>query len=143
MPDNNMPLTVTMVSSETAPFAKTGGLGDMVPSLSIALERAGLNVNIIMPGYRAVFECGIDISGSEAVFEVPVSKRMERAVVRTGKLGNRITVHFVCSERYFDRNNLYGLPGQALPGQRRKVCLFQPRRAGNNEEIPAGCSPHP
>lgn len=124
MPDNNRPLTITMVSSEVAPFAKTGGLGDMVPSLSIALERAGLNVNIIMPGYRWVFKCGLPISETETVLNIPIANRREKAVVRTGKLGRRTTVYFVCSERYFDRDNLYGYPDKPYPDNAERFVFF-------------------
>jgi starch synthase len=40
-----------MVSSEAVPWAKTGGLADMVSALSIALANLGHDVKIVSPRY--------------------------------------------------------------------------------------------
>jgi starch synthase len=40
-----------MVCAELAPLAKTGGLGDAVAGLSIALARAGHDVRVVLPNY--------------------------------------------------------------------------------------------
>jgi len=42
-----------MISAEYAPFAKTGGLADMVTGLSKALARAGHDVRVLVPLYGA------------------------------------------------------------------------------------------
>ncbi len=44
MPDKPQ-LTVTMAASEIVPFAKTGGLADVVGALSSAMASAGVQVN--------------------------------------------------------------------------------------------------
>jgi len=43
-----------MVSAEYAPFAKTGGLADMVTGLSKALASAGHDVRVVLPLYTAL-----------------------------------------------------------------------------------------
>ena len=43
------PLKVLFVSSEVAPFAKTGGLADVVGALPKALRALGLDVRVAMP----------------------------------------------------------------------------------------------
>lgn len=43
-----------MVSAEYAPFAKTGGLADMVTGLSRQLASAGHDVRVVLPHYRAL-----------------------------------------------------------------------------------------
>ncbi|MBN3858834.1 glycogen synthase GlgA [Paraburkholderia sp. Ac-20340] len=45
-----------MVAAEAAPLAKSGGLGDMVSSQSMALRRRGVDVSILLPGYECAFE---------------------------------------------------------------------------------------
>jgi starch synthase len=40
-----------MVCAELAPLAKTGGLGDAIAGLSIALVRAGHDVRVLLPNY--------------------------------------------------------------------------------------------
>ena len=47
-----MALKVLIVSSEMAPYAKSGGLGDVVGSLPKALKAKGVDVRVVFPKYR-------------------------------------------------------------------------------------------
>ena len=47
-------MRVAMVASECEPFAKTGGLADVVDALSRALGRLGHEVDVYLPRYRGV-----------------------------------------------------------------------------------------
>lgn len=49
-------MKVLMVSSEAAPFAKTGGLGDVLGALPAALARLGDDVAVVLPKYDAPVE---------------------------------------------------------------------------------------
>ena len=42
-------MRILMISAEYAPFAKTGGLADMVAGLSQALVSAGHDVRVVVP----------------------------------------------------------------------------------------------
>jgi starch synthase len=44
------PLRVVHVAAEASPYAKTGGLGDVVAALPPALARAGVDVSVVIPG---------------------------------------------------------------------------------------------
>ncbi len=55
---------VLMVASEANPFAKTGGLADVVGALSPVLQAHGEDVAVLMPRYR-----GISIHGLPRVYE--------------------------------------------------------------------------
>ena len=44
-------MNIMMITSEAVPFYKTGGLADMVTSLSRSLSSFGHNVSIYMPLY--------------------------------------------------------------------------------------------
>jgi starch synthase len=46
-------IKVLMVASEAAPFAKTGGLADVVGSLPAALRAFDCEVAVLIPRYRA------------------------------------------------------------------------------------------
>ena len=45
---------VLFVTSECAPWVKTGGLGDVAAALPAALRAAGADVRVLMPAYRGV-----------------------------------------------------------------------------------------
>ena len=60
------PLNVLSVASELYPLVKTGGLGDVVGALPLALAAEGVQVCTLVPGYQAV------LAGLEAVSDVHV-----------------------------------------------------------------------
>jgi starch synthase len=111
MPDSS-PLKVLFVSSEAAPFAKTGGLGDVVGALPKALRRRGIDVRVVVPLYA-----GIDWNALERLdggLSVPMYWGNAVGAVRLGRLpGTDVPVYFLEYHRYFDRPHLYGAPGDA------------------------------
>jgi starch synthase len=48
-------MRVLMVASECAPFVKTGGLADVVGALPAALEKLGIEAQILLPAYPQLF----------------------------------------------------------------------------------------
>ncbi len=48
-------LKVLFATSEAAPLIKTGGLGDVSGALPAALRSIGVDVRVLLPGYRQVF----------------------------------------------------------------------------------------
>jgi len=111
MPDRQ-PLKVLLVSSEVSPFAKTGGLGDVLGALPKALRRRGADARVVVPLYA-----GIDwqaLERLEGPLDVPMWWGNARAAVRLGRLpGSDVPVYFLEYHRYFDRPYLYGPPGEA------------------------------
>ena len=45
------------IASECVPFAKTGGLADVVGALPAVLAARGCEVRVLLPGYRDVIDC--------------------------------------------------------------------------------------
>jgi starch synthase len=97
------------VSSEVAPFAKSGGLADVAGALPKALRKRGIDVRVVMPLYA-----GIDwnaLERLEGVLHVPMWWGMAHAGVRLGRLPHSdVPVYFLEYHRYFDRPYLYGPP---------------------------------
>jgi starch synthase len=105
-------LAVLFVASECAPFAKTGGLGDVVGALPKALARLGIDVRVVMPLYAGMPWDAFETL--EGVLTVPTGLGPAYGAVRLGRLP-RSDVRLYCLEhrRYFDRPYLYGPPGEA------------------------------
>lgn len=96
---------ILMVASEAEPFAKTGGLADVVGSLPAALQALGHEVAVVMPRYRSInwheTESAYDNMklwmGARAI-TVSIRKRVHLGV----------TFYFVEHNELFDRDTLYG-----------------------------------
>ncbi len=63
-------MRVLIVSAEAVPFAKVGGLADVVGSLPIALRQEGIDTRVLMPGYGFIEHFQYNIS---LLFSFPFS----------------------------------------------------------------------
>jgi len=70
-PKDGNPLHVVHIAAELAPFAKVGGLGDVVTGLAKACEERGHYVEVILPYYTCIPEEVIQNKKHEAEFSVP------------------------------------------------------------------------
>ncbi len=109
---NDRPLKVLFVSSEVAPFAKTGGLADVSGALPKALRARGVDVRVVTPLYAGMnWDAQEKLDGA---LDVPMWWGTASAGVRLGALpGSEVPVYFLEYNRYFDRPHLYGPPGDA------------------------------
>jgi starch synthase len=117
-----MPVRVCILASEAFPYAKTGGLADVVTALSEALIARGIEVTIVLPGYREALRTanGVERLG---LVRAPISSRLERAeVVRV--TGARVPTLLIHSPRYFDRDGLYGAGGSDYPDNAERFAFF-------------------
>ncbi len=100
-------LKVLMVTSEVVPFAKAGGLGDMVGALSSELARQGHDVRIVLPRYYSVDVGRLQRRGGP--LGVPLGLREEWAAVYASRLpGADVPVYFLDHQELFGRDGIYG-----------------------------------
>ena len=103
---SNRKLGVVFASSEAAPFAKTGGLGDVAGSLPAALQDAGCEVVVMVPKYGTIPERFREKMVHLCDFYVPLGWRSEYCGL--DMLEERgVRYIFVDNERYFNRDQLY------------------------------------
>jgi starch synthase len=102
--------SVLIASSEIAPYAKTGGLGDVMASLPAALARLGTNVSLVMPAYSSVLSGGYGYEVPDIHVSVRVADRLETAEILKSTTQDGLPIYFVRADRYFDRDFLYGTP---------------------------------
>ena len=102
-------MRILMVASEAVPFAKTGGLADVVGALPRALVRLGHDVDVVMPRYRGIL-------AGEPHMSLPVALggQVEQAAVYTTTADGVRTV-FIDHPAYYDRDYLYGAGGHDYP----------------------------
>lgn len=107
MADSSKKMQIVFASAECAPFAKTGGLGDVAGSLPAALVRAGAEVIVMVPKYATIKDEYKAQMEHFADFYVSLGWRNEYCGLE--KLEHDgVTYMFVDNERYFARDYPYG-----------------------------------
>ncbi|NLO75845.1 MAG: glycogen synthase GlgA [Clostridia bacterium] len=100
-------LKVLFIASECTPFAKTGGLGDVVESLPIALRNRKIDARVIIPKYENIPAEFKKEMVHKKTFTVPVAWRQEYGGLEILKHEDS-TYYFLDNEKYFKRAGLYG-----------------------------------
>ena len=104
--EKTKPLKVLVVSSECAPFAKSGGLGAVIGSLPKVLRDNGVDVRVVLPKYRSINTehfIGINYLGS---FETHLSWRRQPAGILLKD--DYVKTYFIENDYYFGREGFYG-----------------------------------
>ncbi|CAN5819805.1 glycogen synthase GlgA [soil metagenome] len=114
-------MRIAIISSECEPFAKTGGLADVVDALARALEAAGHEVDVYLPRYRGV--------------EPPDRPEVLRLAVPSGA-GSSVDVRLLSSRAdgyrlrlvdhppSFDRPDFYVVDGRDYPDNGARFTLL-------------------
>ena len=97
-------VNVLMVSSEVAPYAKTGGLGDVVGALPKYLRQLGHDVRVVMPFYSSIDTARLDLEAGDPFTVRLGGHHYTVRLVTSASAPGMIFVH--CSELYA-RGRLY------------------------------------
>lgn len=107
MADSSKKMQIVFASAESAPFVKTGGLGDVAGSLPAALVRAGAEVIVMVPKYATIKDEYKAQMEHFSDFYVSLGWRNEYCGLE--KLEHDgVTYMFIDNERYFARDYPYG-----------------------------------
>jgi starch synthase len=125
----NIPLRIVMLAAEASPFAKVGGLADIIGALPKALEQLGVKPAVIIPAYRTVQTCGSAVRSCSAIsgFDIPMASFQEHAEVFQSRLdGTDVDVYMIGSRKYFDREGIYADPatGDGYPDEMERFVFF-------------------
>jgi starch synthase len=100
-----------MVSSEAAPYAKTGGLADVVGALPPALQELGHQVAVVLPRYASV-----DFAAARRVWDhLRVYLGPDLYDLTIYQAGASYPLYLVDCPPLFDRKALYGEAGKDYP----------------------------
>jgi starch synthase len=107
------PRRILLLSAEVAPFAKTGGLGDVAGALPKALAAMGHDVRVVMPAYQAqerAAQAG-DVGFASLPDGLTVHTGggpLRAGVLQTALPGSDVPLYLVAESSLFDRPNIYG-----------------------------------
>lgn len=104
---NGISMRILLVASESYPFIKTGGLADVIGSLSRNLARLGMEVTVIVPLYTKIKDSFSESLKREGSFKVNF-KNQELHMRKYTYEYKKVRHIFIESHDYFDRDNVYG-----------------------------------
>ncbi|MBM4436568.1 MAG: glycogen synthase [Actinobacteria bacterium] len=100
-------LRVLMLTAELVPYAKTGGLADVLGALPKALARLGVDVRVALPRYGPAQPGRLEIA--TIARDVPVPLGHASRLVNVGETTrDGLPVLFIENDHYFGRENIYG-----------------------------------
>ncbi len=105
-----MAMKVAIVSSEVAPFAKTGGLADVTGTLSHVLRSMGCRVMVFLPYYREVWQRGMEAEKLDVDVAVPMDRRTITVGIYRCTTPAGVPVYLLKRDEYYDRTYLYATP---------------------------------
>jgi starch synthase len=116
-------MKIRMMTSETVPFAKSGGLADMVSALSLSLKQLGNDVRILLPLYDSIDAEGFESLG---MIDIDMVNRFERVHLYTTTLeDSAIPVYFIENSKFFGRKGIYGpTPSSSYPDNAQRYSLL-------------------
>ncbi|MFK5925916.1 MAG: glycogen synthase GlgA [Desulfuromusa sp.] len=98
---------ILFVASESTPFAKTGGLADVVGSLPRALRQLGHDVQVVIPCYRVVEQGKTGLAKSNKSIEITLDNRAYRGSLKRA-VYDGVPYWFIDTPEFFDRKGIYG-----------------------------------
>jgi starch synthase len=120
---------VAMLSAEAVPFAKVGGLADVVGALSRSLADLGVSVSVFLPRYESLALPAESDLEAVAKVDVPVAGEDRVALIqRLRHPGDppHLQHYFIDQPAYFGRPGIYEDPdtGEPFPDNAERFVFF-------------------
>jgi starch synthase len=117
-------MKILMATSEFAPLASTGSLGETVRTLAIELKRLGHEVSVAMPLYRSIREGSYELEPSCNPLQIQLGEKKVTAEFLATKTPDGIPVFLVRRDEYFDRSGIYSGNERAYEDNSERFIFF-------------------
>ncbi|MDY0384234.1 glycogen/starch synthase [Trichlorobacter sp.] len=116
MNQSAQPLKILFAAAEAAPFAKTGGLGEVVGDLPRYLQRMGHDVRVVLPRYYSIDPQRYDLKLLPGTLVVPMGIIGDMyCSVWEGRLPkSEVPVYFLEHDGLYGRDGIYGVDNVAF-----------------------------
>ena len=115
---------IVFAASECAPWAKTGGLADVVSGLSRSVAKLGHRVSVFVPYYRQVAKTAPKASVVLPSVTIPFPSYNRFARILDGGVADGVQSYFVDCPELFDRESFYGTASGDYPDNAERFGLL-------------------
>jgi starch synthase len=113
-------MRILFAASEALPYAKTGGLADVIEALPRALVKLGHEVAVLLPRYRGVKSFSVVMPS----MTIPQGTRLRFPAITSGSLLRGVRYFFLDDPFYFDRDGIYGDKNHEYPDNAERYTEF-------------------
>ena len=113
-------MRILFVASEALPYAKTGGLADVIEALPRALVKLGHEVAVFLPRYRGMKVTSLDLPS----LTIPQGTRLRFPAIASGGIHRGVRYFFLDDPFYFDRDGIYGDRNREYPDNAERFTEF-------------------
>ncbi|MBI3307613.1 MAG: glycogen synthase [Candidatus Omnitrophica bacterium] len=118
-------MKIVYAASEVLPFAKTGGLADVLGALPYEIHLLGHEISVFMPRYKCVNLEKWKFTPVIDRFEIPLGTEKESGRVFKATLPNGVDAYLIDHPEFFMRDGLYGTALGDYPDNDRRFAFFQ------------------
>lgn len=116
-------MKILIAASELEPFISTGKMAGRIRNISKAVGKE-VEIEYIIPLYTLVDENKFDIRRTGKGFEIPVAEKVENAEIWEGTHPETGCKVWFVSNRYFERDGLYGNDTGDYPDNAERFVFF-------------------
>jgi starch synthase len=117
-------MDILFVASELSPFAKVGGLADVVAALGKALRQLGHKVTLAMPRFPPLERGGLLVARRLTPLTFTMGQQQVEVTVYDGRLGSGVELLLFDAPGLYDREGVYGEGGVDYPDNARRFAVF-------------------
>lgn len=101
-------MRILMVTPEANPFARSGGLAEVIYAQACSLVKLGHQVTVVLPLYRQVRESSRPLTTTGQTLSIPLSWKTLPAEIFQAEVAPNLNFYFIAQDALFNRDGLYG-----------------------------------
>jgi starch synthase len=105
-------MKIAIIAAEISPWAKAGGLADVIGAFPVALKQLGAEPVLILPGYRSLLQQLKTTTIAEAT-DTHFGHGIENFSILQAEGPAGIPMYLIGHDGFFDREGIYGERGKA------------------------------
>jgi starch synthase len=114
---------IAIIAAEIAPWAKVGGLADVIGALPAAFRAAGAEPVVIVPGYQTILDA-VHATPVASGLSVTIDGAPEEFSILEASDARGVPMQLIVHDGYFGREGIYGADRRDYPDNLRRFIFF-------------------